>query len=68
MSTKVKIMNLKKVMKARKITVPELAERTGLSRNTIFCYLGGRVKTPSIKNLRLMARALDCSVGYLIDE
>lgn len=55
-------------MKERLVDVPELAQRTGLSRNTLFCYLGGRVKTPSIKKLRLVARALDCSVEYLLDE
>lgn len=57
---KLKLMRI-----SRDLTIVQLAEKTGINRNTINQYELG-VHKPRIDNLQLIANALDCSIDELI--
>lgn len=58
--------NLAEMMNRRGVGQAILAERTGLSTAIISKYLR-RKSTPSITNLKKIARALDCHLDELLD-
>lgn len=51
--------------KLKKMTNETLAEATGLPVGTISRIASGRTKEPTLKTLRLIAKALDCTVDDL---
>lgn len=55
-------IKLKQVRESIGITQEELAEKAGLSRQTIFNLESGRVVTTSTKTMLKIARALNVSV------
>lgn len=56
---------LKKIMDEKKITVPELVEKTGLTKNMIWAYQSGR-NNPDPETLCALADILDVSLDMLI--
>ena len=58
---------LKEQMKIRKISVPGLSEKTGISENTIKNYLY-RGQEPRAEAMLAIANALDISAAYLRGE
>lgn len=59
------IIALKKIMDEKKITVPELVEKTGLTKNMIWAYQSGR-NNPDPETLCALADMLDVSLDMLI--
>ena len=59
------IIALKKIMDEKKITVPELVEKTGLTKNMIWAYQSGR-NNPDPETLCALADILDVSLDMLI--
>ena len=59
---KLQILMAKKQMNAK-----ELAEKSGLSHNTISSFLSGRRK-PSIKSLGMLANGLGVDVEEIIED
>lgn len=51
--------------KLRKMTNQKLAELTGLPVGTISRIASGETKEPKLKTLRLLAKALDCTIDDL---
>lgn len=49
------------------ISNKDLAERTGLPVTTISRICSGSTKSPTLNTVRLLAKALDCSVEELMD-
>lgn len=49
------------------ISNKELAERTGLPVTTISRICSGNTKSPTLNTVKLLAKALDCSVEELMD-
>lgn len=45
----------------------DLAERTGLPVTTISRICSGSTKSPTLNTVKLLAKALDCSVEELMD-
>lgn len=56
--------NLKKFRKERNLTQRELAEKSGVRKNTIYCYEDGRT-IPTIYNVQLLADALKIPITKL---
>lgn len=59
------IIALKKIMEEKKITAPELAEKTGLTKAQIWNYQSGR-NDPDPETLCVLADALDVSLDMLV--
>ena len=58
---------LKEQMKIRKLSVPALSEKTGISENTIKNYLY-RGQEPRADAMLVLANALNVSASYLLGE
>ena len=58
-------MNVIYYKKLRKMTNKTLAEVTGLPEGTISRIASGQTKEPTLKTLRLLAKALDCTIDDL---
>lgn len=58
---------LRRLVTQSMMTEDELSELTGISRVSLSQYLNGR-SAPNPYNLLRLARALECSVGYLACE
>lgn len=58
-------MNLVYYKRLRKMTNKSLAEATGLPEGTISRIASGLTKEPTLKTLRLLAKALDCTIDDL---
>lgn len=56
---------LKLMRVTRDLTIVELAEKTGINRNTINQYELG-IHFPRRKNLKLLADALECLINEII--
>lgn len=54
------IMDIKKVIKANGLTVKEVAERMGITREGLSNHINGN---PSVQVLERIAAAIGCSVG-----
>ena len=59
------IIALKKIMDEKNITAPELAEKTGFTKNMIWAYQSGR-SNPDPEQLCILADALDVSLDLLV--
>ena len=51
----------------RRLSVQELADRSGISYQTIWRIERGQHKDPSLFTAARLARALSCSLDYLMD-
>lgn len=58
--------NLKAELKYQDIQIKELAQKTGISRNTIANYLTINGNLPNIESAVKIARALGVSVEFLV--
>jgi len=59
--------NYEKIRQKRGVSDYKVAEDAGISRSTISEWKTG-IHTPSLENLKKIAKALECSVGELIGE
>lgn len=59
--------NLKKRRKDKKLTQVELAHKSGVSQQAI-SFIESERNTPSEGTLKLLAKALDCTIAELIGE
>jgi len=60
-------MKLRELMKKRKLSVADLAEKSGLSETYIRILLAGS-KSPTLRTLEKLAAALGVTVGELLDK
>ena len=60
--------NLKKIMEAQSITIRELAQRTGLSNESIMRARDQRIESCSLKTLSTIAVALGVKTKDLYEE
>jgi transcriptional regulator with XRE-family HTH domain len=58
---------LMKMREKRRLSVRELANRSGISYQTIWRIERGQHKDPSLFTAGRLAQALNCSLDYLID-
>lgn len=58
--------NLRAELDFLDLTVKELSAKTGISKRTLDCYLGGRVSMPPADIAVKIASALGVSVEYLV--
>lgn len=62
------IVDIKRVARERKVTLTTLAERLGVSRQSIHYYIEQGDKNP-VAQLERIARALGCQVSdFFVDE
>lgn len=59
--------NLKEAMFCKNVTAKALANTTGISIDTINCYLKTKGSLPKIDKAVTLARALDVSAEFLVD-
>ena len=59
---------LREILKERKITSKELADKTGIPIRTISEYRGNRRKEPSLRNGLKIADALDMDAHDLFEK
>lgn len=59
-------ITLDRVMFEKKIKVPQLVERSGLNKNTLYALQKNQVTRIDLKTLESLCIALDCEVGDLI--
>ena len=58
--------NLKSELEYSGMLVKELAEKSGVKKNTIDQYLNARNQSPSVETAFMIAQALGVSVEYLV--
>lgn len=60
--------NLRKLMDRRQVNQVELSRLSGVDQSLISSYLSGgkKAKTPHIKNLAALSKALKCSMEELV--
>lgn len=58
--------NLHQELEYQGIQIKELAEKTGISKNTLDKYLSGNKSQPSVENAVKIAQAIGVSVEYLV--
>lgn len=60
-------MKIKDYCRAHNITAYSLSKKTNLS--TSYCYklFAGKIKTPSLSNMRKIADAIGVNIEYLFD-
>lgn len=56
------INKMKDILKAKGYTYDDLVEKTDISKSTISKIFGGFNKNPTLKFLKSIAKALDCSI------
>ena len=56
------IDKMKDILKTKGYTYDDLAEKTDISKSTISKIFGGFSKNPTLKFLKSIAKALDCSI------
>ena len=57
-------IQLERTLQDKRMTILELSERSGVSRNTISSYINGKT-SPNMHNLFLIAKALNVDVSEL---
>ena len=60
------ISRIKQVKNEKKITNEKLSELTGIPLSTVSKILAGISDSPKLSNMVLIARALDCTLDYLV--
>ena len=58
--------NLKEMLEIKDIEIKELANATGISKNTIDNYLSGQKSIPNAENAVKIAKFLGTTVEYLV--
>lgn len=58
-------MNIKRVIKEKGYTIPQLADKMGKNRVTLFQTISGN---PTVKTLKEIAEAIGCKVGDFFRE
>ena len=61
------IEKMKEILKSKGYTYGKLAELTGISESTISKLFGGFNPNPTLKYMKSIANALDCSIDDFID-
>lgn len=61
------IEKMKEILKSKKITYDELSIKTGISKSSISKIFGGFNENPTMKFLKTIATALDCSIDDFFD-
>jgi transcriptional regulator with XRE-family HTH domain len=61
------LKNLVKIRKKKKLTQRQLAEKSGVSYNTIIKMERGGIKNPKIGTVVKLARALSIRIGKLLE-
>ena len=56
------IEKMKEILKAKNMTYDSLAEKTGMSKSSIAKIFGGFNENPTMKFLKAIANALECSM------
>jgi putative transcriptional regulator len=59
--------NLSRIMGEKRITIKEVHEKTGLSRNTISAIYNEKAKMIDLDTLEKLCRFLNCQVGDLLE-
>ena len=59
-------ITLDRVMFERKVKVPQLVEKSGLNKNTLYALQKNEVTRVDLKTLEALCLALDCVVEDLI--
>ncbi len=60
--------SIKGKMKEKRLTAKALASITGVKESTIHNLTTGRSKNPTLKNLRALAKAFQCTVSELVGD
>lgn len=60
------VENLKEMLEIKDIEIKELANATGISKNTIDNYLSGQKSIPNAENAVKIAKYLGTTVEYLV--
>lgn len=60
--------SLRSRMKEKRLTAKALAHITGVKESTIHNLTTGRSKNPTLKNLKALAKAFQCTVSELVGE
>lgn len=60
--------NLKRILNEKGMTIQQLAELSDVSVETMKNIYYGRVKDPKISTVTAMAKALNCSIHYLLGD
>lgn len=60
------ISRIKQVKNEKKITNEKLAELTGIPLSTVSKILAGISDSPKLSNMVLIARALGCTLDYIV--
>lgn len=60
-------IHLSKILGAQRVNMSELAETTGLSRNTIFLLYHEKTERIDFKTLNKLCAALKCQPGDLLE-
>ena len=60
-------LQVEKMRTKRRLTTQELADRAGMSYQSIWRIERGQHKEPGLFTAARLARALDCSLDYLVD-
>ena len=58
---------MKEILKSKKMTYDDLAEITKISKSSISKIFGGFNQNPTLKYLKSIASALDCSIDDFFD-
>lgn len=61
------VLHLDELIKKRNISKSQLAKQTGISRNTIYLITNDKTKSIEFDTLDKLCRALECSVGDIIE-
>lgn len=60
--------NIKRLRLQKQLSLPELAEESGLSRGYVYMLESGETTNPSLEKLSDISQALDCTIADLIGE
>lgn len=60
-------ITLDRVMFEKKIKVPQLVEKSGLNKNTLYALQKNEVTRVDLKTLETLCNALDCEISDLIE-
>ena len=60
------ITRIKQIKNEKKITNERLSELTGIPLSTVSKILAGISDSPKLSNMVLIARALDCTLDYIV--
>lgn len=61
-------MKVYEMMRLRTLTIYELADKSGISANTIYNILGNKIPNITLPTIKKLAKALGCTPGWLLKE